>query len=119
MKIIVNEMPKLGEDCPFFMDGSCTISSSSDTPYKVHCSRFLCDGTLYRDDCPWFTTNTAHWIEHPYFNFDGGYSGANYECSNCHFSDNYEEDAKYCQGCGAHMVTPKDVATNNGGTENE
>lgn len=46
----------------------------------------------------------AHWIEHPHFNFEGGYSGANYECSNCHYDDLYDlDDANYCPKCGAKM----------------
>ena len=44
----------------------------------------------------------AEWIEHPHFNFEGGYSGANYECSNCHYDDCYEE-TPYCPKCGAKM----------------
>lgn len=42
------------------------------------------------------------WIEHPHYNYEGGYSGANYECSNCHFDDCYEE-TPYCPNCGAKM----------------
>ena len=44
----------------------------------------------------------AEWVEHPHFNFEGGYSGANYECSNCHYGDCYEE-TPYCPKCGAKM----------------
>ena len=44
----------------------------------------------------------GEWIEHPHFNFEGGYSGANYECSNCHCDDCYEEEP-YCPKCGAKM----------------
>lgn len=44
----------------------------------------------------------AEWIEHPHFNYEGGYSGANYECSNCHFDDCYEKEP-YCPKCGAKM----------------
>ena len=48
----------------------------------------------------------GHWIEHPQLDFEGGYSGANYECSNCHYADLYDlDDAKYCYcpNCGAKM----------------
>lgn len=34
----------------------------------------------------------GEWIEHPHFNFEGGYSGANYECSNCHYDEEYEKN---------------------------
>ena len=44
----------------------------------------------------------GEWIEHPHFNFEGGYSGANYECSNCHYDDCYEKEP-YCPKCGAKM----------------
>lgn len=44
----------------------------------------------------------GRWIEHPHFNFEGGYSGANYECPNCHYDDCYEE-TPYCPKCGAKM----------------
>ena len=46
----------------------------------------------------------GEWKEHPHFNFEGGYSGANYECSNCHFDDIYDLDnTNYCPNCGAKM----------------
>ena len=44
----------------------------------------------------------GEWIEHMHFGFEGGYSGANYECSNCHYDDCYEE-TPYCPNCGAKM----------------
>lgn len=44
----------------------------------------------------------AKWIEHLHFNFEGGYSGSHYECSNCHYDDCYEE-TPYCPYCGAKM----------------
>lgn len=44
----------------------------------------------------------GEWIEHPHFNFEGSYSGANYECSNCHYDDCYEKEP-YCPKCGASM----------------
>ena len=44
------------------------------------------------------------WIEHPHFDFEGGYSGANYECSNCHYDDIYDlDDMNFCPNCGAKM----------------
>lgn len=46
--------------------------------------------------------NGGEWIEHSHYNFEGGYSGANYECSVCHFDDCYEE-TPYCPNCGAKM----------------
>lgn len=42
------------------------------------------------------------WIEHPHFNFEGGYSGSNYGCSECGYDDAYEE-LNYCPDCGAKM----------------
>lgn len=48
---------------------------------------------------------TAEWIEHLHFNFEGGCSGANYECSNCHYDDVYDIDEfNYCPKCGAKML---------------
>ena len=43
------------------------------------------------------------WIEHPHFNFEGGYSGADYECSMCGYSDCVYEEYSYCPNCGAKM----------------
>ena len=43
------------------------------------------------------------WIEHPHFNFEGGYSGADYECSMCGYSDCVYEEYNYCPNCGAKM----------------
>jgi hypothetical protein len=44
----------------------------------------------------------GEWEELMHFSFDGGYSGSNYRCSNCHFDDCYEE-TPYCPRCGAKM----------------
>ena len=44
----------------------------------------------------------GEWEELMHFSFDGGYSGSNYRCSNCHFDDCYEE-TPYCPNCGAKM----------------
>lgn len=44
----------------------------------------------------------GEWEELMHFGFDGGYSGSNYRCSNCHFDDCYEE-TPYCPRCGAKM----------------
>ena len=46
----------------------------------------------------------GRWIEHPHISYDGGYNGANYECSLCGFNDLYDiEDYNYCPQCGAKM----------------
>ena len=45
----------------------------------------------------------GEWIEHPHFNFEGGYSGADYECSRCGYSDCVYEEYNYCPNCGAKM----------------
>ena len=47
----------------------------------------------------------AQWIERLHFNFECGCSGANYECSNCHYDDVYDIDEfNYCPRCGAKML---------------
>ena len=51
------------------------------------------------------TVKHGHWIEHMEFDYEGGYSGSSYSCSNCHES-NYYDDIKefnYCPCCGAKM----------------
>jgi rubrerythrin len=46
----------------------------------------------------------GHWIEHLHYNYDGEYSGSDYECSCCGFNDVYDiEDYNYCPLCGAKM----------------
>ena len=44
----------------------------------------------------------GEWEEIMHFNFEGGYSGSNYRCSNCHYDDCYEK-TPYCPNCGAKM----------------
>lgn len=44
----------------------------------------------------------GEWEELMHFNFEGGYSGSNFRCSNCHFDDCYEK-TPYCPNCGAKM----------------
>lgn len=47
----------------------------------------------------------AHFIEHMEFNYEGGYSGSSYSCSNCLEINYYDDikDFKYCPYCGAQM----------------
>ena len=49
----------------------------------------------------------AEWIEHPHFNFEGGYSGSDYECSECHYNDDIYEPLPFCPNCGAKMKEVK------------
>ena len=44
----------------------------------------------------------GEWEELMHFNFEGGYSGSTFRCSNCHFDDCYEQ-TPYCPNCGAMM----------------
>jgi hypothetical protein len=51
----------------------------------------------------------GHWIEHLHFNYDGEYSGSDYECSCCGFNDVYDtEDYNYCPHCGAKLDGDED-----------
>lgn len=47
----------------------------------------------------------AHFIEHMEFDYEGGYSGSSYSCSNCNEVNYYDDikDFKYCPVCGAQM----------------
>ena len=46
----------------------------------------------------------GRWVEHPHISCDGGYNGADFECSRCGFNDVYDiEDYNYCPNCGAKM----------------
>lgn len=64
-----------------------------------------CDALRYAEravEAGYVKQSEGEWEEIMHFNFEGGYSGSNYRCSNCHYDDCYEK-TPYCPNCGAKM----------------
>ena len=95
MKILVDKMPEVGQECPFFSDGNCACKGGE---WRFHneCYQFRFDGSRYNSnygDChylaPIKTTAKARWLRMNQYN---GYCE---KCGAMVGKDNY------CSHCGA------------------
>lgn len=91
----------IADICPFYKEyGSCERCNAEldigDQPCDYECIAITIFNFGYRKQ------SKGEWEELMHFNFEGGYSGSTYRCSNCQYDDCYEETA-YCPNCGAKM----------------
>ena len=97
MKILVDKMPEVGEECPFFSDGNCACKGG-DLRFHHTCYQFKFDGSRFNsdyEDCYYLVPIKAHkksvWKRMNKFN---GYCNA---CGAVVYKDHY------CSHCGAEF----------------